>query len=372
MPQMITVISVGPALSVQGGISRVTQIIKDHLGQGIRFRLVSSFTRYIGADETHPADRGSKFTQALVFLWALVQIVFYALGRRSVFHVHISNRGSLLRKGLICALLRALRCHYAVHGHNADTELFHEWVPQVVRRILLWGVCGATRFIGISRYWFDQHASILELSPGRSLLLPNPTDLPNAIPDRMHRRGLTLLFLGRIGIRKGTFDIIRAFAELPDDVRQDCHLMLAGDGDVDAAQALGASLGCSSRMSILGWVGEGEVSRLLAEADVLLLPSRAEGMAMALLEGMSWGLPVLATAVGAHGEFLESGRNSILVKPGDIQGINEAICALARNPELRLRLGLAARETAKRFNIDTYIVTLTRLYEELANDALHA
>jgi glycosyltransferase involved in cell wall biosynthesis len=172
--------------------------------------------------------------------------------------------------------------------------------------------------------------------------------------------------LGNIGIRKGAYDLIRAFGALPEDVRAYCHLTLAGDGDTDKAQALAQELGCAKRVAIPGWIGKAAVERLLADSDVLVLPSYAEGMAMALVEAMSWGLPVVTTSVGGAGDFLEQGRNCLLVSPGDVGGIRDAMANLARDPELRLQLGLAARDTISRFSIDTYISTLSALYEELA------
>jgi glycosyltransferase involved in cell wall biosynthesis len=102
------------------------------------------------------------------------------------------------------------------------------------------------------------------------------------------------------------------------------------------------------------------------ESDVLMLPSYAEGMAMALIEGMSWGLPVVTTGVGGASEFLEQGRNCILVTPGDVPGISDAISELAGNPAFRHHMGCAARETISRFSLDNYIVTLNEVYEELA------
>ena len=88
---------------------------------------------------------------------------------------------------------------------------------------------------------------------------------------------------------------------------------------------------------------------------------------MALVEAMSWGLPVVTTGVGGAGEFLDEGRNCMLVTPGDIHGISNAISELARNPALRQRLGHAARETISQFSIDSYIVKLNEMYEELAS-----
>jgi glycosyltransferase involved in cell wall biosynthesis len=367
MPRTIRIANVGPGLCVQGGISRVIALIIPHLPDHIGFRLISTFTRFTGDKEATRSERGSRLGQACVFLLAFTQVLIVALGRRTVFHVHFAGRGSLLRKGILCVLLRSLRCQYAVHSHAADINLFQPWLPQPCRRMILWGLSGAGRVIVLTQFWHDYYSSLLDLPASRLLLLPNPADLPKSIPDRSRREGLRLLFLGRIGTRKGAFDLIRALAALPEDVRSRCHLTMAGDGEINDAKTLAAQLGCLNRMSIPGWTGPATVERLLVESDVLVLPSYAEGMAMALVEAMSWGLPVVTTGVGGAGEFLDQDRNCMLVTPGDIQGISNAISELARNPGLRQRLGHAARETISQFSIDSYILKLNGIYEELAS-----
>jgi glycosyltransferase involved in cell wall biosynthesis len=360
------VANVGPGLSVQGGISRVIALISAHLPSRIGFRLISTFTRFTGDKGATPSERGSRFGQGCVFLIAFTQVLVLALGRRTMFHVHFAGRGSLLRKGVICILLRSLRCQYVVHSHVADINLFQRWLPQPCRRMILWGLSGAGRVIVLTRFWQNYYSSLLTLPATRVVLLPNPADLPQSIPDRSRREGLRLLFLGRIGPRKGAFDLIRALAALPEYVLSGCHLTMAGDGEIDEARTLAAQLGCLNRISLPGWTGPATVERLLVESDVLLLPSYAEGMAMALIEAMSWGLPVVTTGVGGAGEFLDQGRNCMLVAPGDIQGISNAISELARTPALRQRLGHAARETMNQFSIDNYILKLTGVYGELA------
>jgi glycosyltransferase involved in cell wall biosynthesis len=263
-------------------------------------------------------------------------------------------------------MLRFFRCQYAVHSHAADTNLFSDWVPRPGRQLLLWGIGGAGRVIVLTQFWHDYYSSLLHLPPNRLLLLPNPADLPKSIPNRSRRKQLRVLFLGRIGVRKGAFDLIRAFAGLPQELRSFCHLTMAGDGDTEEVRALARELGCLDRVSIPGWVGKAEVERLLVESDVLVLPSYAEGMAMALVEAMSWGLSVVTTSVGGAAEFLEQGANCLLVTPGDVCGIADAISALARDSAFRLQLGHAGRETISRFSIDSYVCTLTGVYEELA------
>jgi glycosyltransferase involved in cell wall biosynthesis len=367
MAKQIELVSVGPDMQVQGGISRVIEMICKSVPAHIRFRHIPTFTRYTGADGVDPADRGSRGSQALVYLRAFARIVTFAVGRRAaVFHVHFAGHGSLIRKGTICVVLRSLGCTYAIHSHAAETTLFSSWVPQSCRRLLLWGLRGADRVIVLTQFWRDYYASLLELPLSRILLLPNPADLPETVPDRLHKQGLKLLFLGRVGERKGAFDLIRAFAQLPEDVKDNSSLTLAGDGEVNVAVSLAAQLGCSGQVAALGWVSARQVEDLLRDSDVLILPSRAEGMSMALIEAMSWALAVVTTNAGGAQEFLKDGRNSLLVEPGDVRGIREAIYLLFHNPQMRVSLGQAARQTVGQFSIDSYGTKLIALYEDLA------
>jgi glycosyltransferase involved in cell wall biosynthesis len=362
----IRVVCVGPSITVRGGISRLVRKLKDLFPKNIQFRVIATYSDYIGDSQ---ANRWARLAQPGLFIWSVTRVLIAAVAQRStVFHVHFSQRGSTLRKGVICTVLRMLRCRYVVQAHACEDALFHRWVPVLVRRILLWGIVGGRYVIVLTQFWRDYYALALNLPAAKLLVLPNPADIPRSIPNRMSREGLRLLFLGRVGERKGAFDVIHAFAALPKTIREQCHLTFAGDGETDSARSLLERLGCSKQASVLGWVRGNDVDVLLTEADVFLLPSRGEGMSVALLEAMAWGLSVVTTGSGGADEFLVSGQNCMLVKPGDIQEITRVLTALAGDPKLRLRLGNEARRTATRFSIDKYVAKLTCLYEELASD----
>lgn len=365
MSKPIRVVCVGASVKVRGGISRLFGKLQGAFPDHIRFRIVATYSDHLGDGQ---GMRWAKCLQPVVFLWSLVQVLAAALAPGpTVFHVHFSQRGSTLRKGVICILLRTLRCQYVVQGHGSHA-MFHDWVPVIVRRALVWGICGGRYVIALTQFWREFYAEELKVPASKLLVLPNPADIPPCIPDRTNREGLKLLFLGRVGEHKGAFDLIEAFAALPEPVRDECHLTLAGDGETDRAQSLLDQLGCSTRASVLGWVSAQDVDRLLAESDVLLLPSRGEGMSMALLEGMAWGLAVVASSAGGAEDFLEANQSCILVDPGDVAGISKAIATLAADPEFRQRLSAGARNAANRLSMDQYVATLTRLYEELARN----
>lgn len=102
---------------------------------------------------------------------------------------------------------------------------------------------------------------------------------------------------------------------------------------------------------------------LYAAADVFVLPSASEGLSNSLLEAMSAGLPSLASAVGGTAQTLENGRTGLLFGRDDEAALKSAAVRLASDPELRARLGGAAREEAKaRYSLDMVAARLRLLY----------
>ena len=96
MARTIRVVSVGPAMCVPGGMSRVMELISTHLPSHIGYRAISTFTKYTGYNDAEGKVPGRILGQAFVFFWAFVQVLILALGRRTVFHVHVSGGGSIL------------------------------------------------------------------------------------------------------------------------------------------------------------------------------------------------------------------------------------------------------------------------------------
>jgi len=109
-----------------------------------------------------------------------------------------------------------------------------------------------------------------------------------------------------------------------------------------------------------------ELADCYAEAQVLCLPSRREGVPLVLLEAMSFGLPVIATPVGGVADYVEHEDNGLLVPPGDIDALAVSIAMLAADPELRARLGEAGRRRiAEQAGPDTIARRWRETYAEL-------
>ena len=129
------------------------------------------------------------------------------------------------------------------------------------------------------------------------------------------------------------------------------HATIAGDGAVEEARAKATEMGMGERVAIPGWVEPEDVARLIASADILVLPSFAEKLPVSVIEGMAAGLAVVSSPVGAVEDIIVHGETGLLVSPGDVDALTKALVRLVEDPDLRKRLGKNA-EAVHRERLD--------------------
>jgi glycosyltransferase involved in cell wall biosynthesis len=138
---------------------------------------------------------------------------------------------------------------------------------------------------------------------------------------------------------------------------------LAGGGPVEEFRNLAKELGVVERLDFPGWLDQGGVRALCTDADVLVLPSYAEGLAMSVLEGLAHGLAVIATPVGAHSEVIEPEVSGIMVPPGDVAALANALVRVIEDESLRGRLARAARKRfLEAFDVRRYAARLVQVH----------
>jgi glycosyltransferase involved in cell wall biosynthesis len=114
----------------------------------------------------------------------------------------------------------------------------------------------------------------------------------------------------------------------------------------------------------IGW--RADCLSILSLMDILVQPSRQEGVPGAILEAMAMRKPVVATRVGGIPEVVRHGESGLLVKPEDVPGLGQAIITLAQDPQLRRRLGDRGRQVALRdYSVDTQIDNLQAIYRQM-------
>ena len=157
--------------------------------------------------------------------------------------------------------------------------------------------------------------------------------------------------------------VIQAFARINAQVPS--RLILVGDGpERPKAQALADELGVADQVRFLGI--QEDMARLLACADLYLLPSEHESFGLSSLEAMSAAVPVIATKVGGTSEVIENGVSGFLVDPHDVETMGQIGIEVLRNPERQREVGSAARERVLReFTIDRVVEQYEAVYQQL-------
>jgi glycosyltransferase involved in cell wall biosynthesis len=163
---------------------------------------------------------------------------------------------------------------------------------------------------------------------------------------------------------KGLDMLIDAALRLHDLVPE-LRIVLVGEGPLrDELAGTIHGRGLDSVFRLHG--AEPDARRVYTAFDSLVQASRTEGLPNVILEAAAAGLPIVATAVGGTAEVLTADRNALLVKQGDAGGMAVAIRRLAENPDLRERLGRAARDRAAEFSVERLVTATTALYLGLA------
>jgi glycosyltransferase involved in cell wall biosynthesis len=172
-----------------------------------------------------------------------------------------------------------------------------------------------------------------------------------AIRGRASRGGpLRVVSVANVVPRKGLLVLVDALARLPRDRWQ---LTVVGSLEMDRAYVRRvrrrvARLGLQDSVRLMGAVANLDVAAHLTDSDVLVVPSSFEGLAIAYLEAMRAGLPVIASTAGGAGEVIDDGSEGWLVAPGDVQTLASRLGRLCEDRELLARMGLAARARAQR------------------------
>lgn len=180
---------------------------------------------------------------------------------------------------------------------------------------------------------------------------------------------LMVLFLSRLDEKKGLDILLPAFARLR-EIMPSVALVIAGNGTpefISTIQQLAASLNITSDVVWAGFLDGEEKREAFTDADIYVLPSYSENFAVAVVEAMAFGVPVvISDQVGVHPEVAryEGGR----VVPCDVNALVAALLELAQSKELRQRLGANGRRIAQsEFSIASTMDRVTSLYSGLVH-----
>lgn len=289
--------------------------------------------------------------------------------------VHTRNLSGL--DALLPARLAGVRhTVHGEHGWDVDDIDGRQWRPALLRKAHSPLVA---RYITVSRDLQRYLAARVGIDPSRITQIYNGVDSARFAP--ASRKPLHLLpeplrdakrlhvgTVGRVQAVKDQALLLRAVAALvAREPAQRARLLVSvvGDGPLlPELRALAAQLGIADITWLPGAMAE--VPQALRLFDVFVLPSLNEGVSNTLLEALATGLPVLASDVGGNPELVEAGVTGALFKPGDVDALTQLLERYQRDRALRLRQGLAARESVlRRFSLPAMVQQYQAVYDGL-------
>lgn len=339
-----------------GGIA---QVIKGYARDGI-------FEKWnIRWVKTHVA--GNRLQRAAAACRGFCGVIFWMCrGKVELVHAHAAMRGSFWRKSLLVRVCEVFGVPVVVHLHGSEMKAFFSEQSALGQRWIRSTLERADRVVVLSAGW-EQY--VRQIAPAAVLtVLPNYSPAINHIPgaDRpdLGSDKFIFLFLGALVDRKGIYELLPAFAKLSADY-PDVELWMGGTGDIEKVQAFLFENELTN-VRLLGWVDELAKNKLLLSANAFVLPSKNENLPMAIIEAMSASLPIITTHVGGIPEMLLNGRDAILVEPGRVDLLYQALHRIRSEPETARQMAInAARRYEAEFSPKIALPKIELLYTQL-------
>lgn len=346
-----------PFTPLGGGMYKVA----DYLVQS------QSTQRSEGAAELRPLDSRGPRSPAYsmwVLLTALAKILSGRLGGRLAgVHVNVAERLSFVRKGTIIAWAHALGLPVVLHLH-AQMQRFYRRLPAPLQALARWVFSLADVVVVIGpaarRFVIDElnvPAERVEIVINGVPAATQPRRTKQA--DGVHR----VMFLGNLGQLKGVDDLLQALA-CPGFDRERLEVTIAGGGDVEGYRAQARHLGIDGFVRLPGWCDQAQTAALLANTDVLILPSYDEVLPLVILEALANGVAVICTEVGEVPSLLTHGVDTLYVKPGDVDGIAAALQKVLGDAQLRETLEHNGHALYQRqFSLSKFFAAVARVHQ---------
>lgn len=355
---MTKVLMVGNSQSVKGGITTVIEqfLSYDWNSHDINFKFIPTY------------KDNNNLVKILFFIYSYTKILFYIVFKKpDVVHIHMSYKGSFNRAKMIHDLCDFFRIKVIVHLHGSEFKSWYDKCSDKKQNIIKKFIRGSYKFIVLGNEWKER---IISIEPNANVVVVNNTvSIPKKstfYPDDK----LRFLFLGVLIKRKGVHDLLEAINRIPREKLNNVEFIIAGTGD-EELNLLNKSkkYNLEKYVNFIGWTDKEKKWQLLQECQCMILPSYNEGLPMAILEAMSYGMPIIATKVGDIPEAVNDNFNGYLFNAGDIESLKQIIINFINlNKNEWNRMSSNSKELAtEKFSSDNYFEKFKKMYKGESN-----
>lgn len=289
---------------------------------------------------------GAKALLYQLFYFVEAGVLAAHLRKMQVVHLHNHFGNSSCSVAMLCSELSGIPFSFTEHGPAIFFEPMHWRIDEKIARARF--VVSISHFCRSQLMLFSDQAHWDKISIVHCGVQPE-----NYGRTPRENFGKRVLFVGRLAAVKGVPLLLDAFASIAAK-HPDAQLTIVGDGeDRDRLEAQARTLEVADAVDFVGYQPQDAVASFLEEADMLVLPSFAEGVPVVLMEAMASRIPVIASRVAGVPELVQDGVVGFVIPPGDVETLSERMDQLLSDPDLCQRMGETGREIVSReFSID--------------------
>lgn len=308
-------------------------------------------------------DTSNKVALMIYFAIQFVKIWWQVMtGNYKIAHLHVAERGSFWRKRFLMKFYHRHGIKVVMHHHGAEFEDFYEKSSESQKRKVQDTLRGADVNIVLSKRLVPM---VKDKQPKANVeVLYNAVKTYAKNPYSLEARNV--LFMGRLGVRKGTFDLIEAIKRLDKEIPGDIKFYLCGDMGEEEVRKKVKELSIEHRIAHIGWIDGEQKREFMSKSMINCLPSYNEGLPMTILETMAAGIPNISTNIASIPEVIHEGENGYLINPGDVDALVERLRTLINERGLREKFSKVSYQLVTNdFSLDRNIGKLGAIYKSL-------
>lgn len=211
----------------------------------------------------------------------------------------------------------------------------------------------------------EEHRQYLSNKGFKAVFIPNGVEIEKYTPNYSDER--YIYFTGRLVKQKGLQYLIKAYAMLSSEIRDEFELVIGGFGpEKENLEDLKSKLGIKNRITFIPWLPKSDFIKKIASCSVYVLPSLCEPFGVVIIESTASGKPVIASNIPGPNEIITHGKDGFLFEAGNVFELKKYLELLLEDEKLRKRIGKNARRTVEeRYTFEKVADSYIKLFEEL-------
>jgi D-inositol-3-phosphate glycosyltransferase len=286
------------------------------------------------------------------------------ISKPDIIHAHFIFPPGFI--GWICSMLSG--CPLIITSHRAD--IFDmPYLNKLIFELTRFCLRKANRIVAVSSEIKTKMISDFQIDSKKISVLDMGVRIPNTEESRYprkltgERKKLKVIFVGISFRRKGGYVLIRAAEEVQQRFPGRVFYEFIGEKPPEIDRIIERK-GLREQVAFIGFLSHTQTLERLKNADIFVLPSSSEGLPIAMLEAMSYGVGVIITPVGGVPFVIKNKENGLLVPVEDHHALAESILALANDPVLLQRIGRQAKKTAQNYSSFQKAIELDVIYRD--------